>query len=105
MSISEEDVCNIVNELMKETFQLLNNDELQMCKCGVQENVDSIFFYQRDTCSSSWRSYGWNLLFTLGSKPLGKLSKCFDMVMKVVFSIDNILEPIIIREFCVHMHL
>jgi len=34
MSISEEDVCNIDNELMKETFQLLNNDELQMCKCG-----------------------------------------------------------------------
>jgi hypothetical protein len=34
MSISEKDVCNIVNELMKETFQLLNNDELQMCKCG-----------------------------------------------------------------------
>jgi hypothetical protein len=32
MSICEENVCN--NELMKETFQLLNNDELQMCKCG-----------------------------------------------------------------------
>ncbi len=71
----------------------------------VQENVDSIFFYQEIHVQVHEDLMGWNFPFTLGSKPLGKLSKCFDIVMKVVFSIHNTLEPTIIREFCVHMHL
>jgi hypothetical protein len=75
------------------------------CANGVQENVDSIFFYQETRVQVHEDFMGWNLPFTLGSKPLGKLNKCFDMVIKVVFSIDNTLEPMTIREFCVHMHL
>jgi hypothetical protein len=71
----------------------------------VQENLDSIFFYQETHVQVHEDLMWWNLPFTLGSKPLGKLSKCFDTVIKVVFSIDNTLEPMIIKEFCVHMHL
>ncbi len=73
----------------------------------VLENLDSIFFYQETHVQVHEDLMWWNLPFTLGSKPLGKLSKCFDMVIKVVFFIDNTLEPMIIREFwvCTYIHV